>query len=393
MATACYIPDYLPASYKGVPFDAMTAESEHGRRGAVGEFPFGENTAYADLGRKNRTYSLRARFVENDHVLATGALIAAVESAGSGPLVHPTRGLVQAACKSMKVKDDLFDEVGVTYADLEFIEANDWPAGLSLGSTIFGTTTSLVLGAVEAVFLAGYTPRSVPSHRRTAVLDTAAAAVSTVRNEYAAANPNSTDLRVMRILADYDTILADHTLLADPKIVHTAIAGGLSAISRQVIGEDKYDAMRRVANSVATAANLPSKAGQSQEAVYTLMRVNAGAYLGQAALERRFATVDEALLYLDTATAVLSSEAKIAYDICNNDLFMELRRYIVSLSAQIYRQAYLLPGIVSYDFYGGVHPLVAAYAIYGDAKQLRELERSNIVGANGRFNSAVVGVG
>jgi hypothetical protein len=197
----------------------------------------------------------------------------------------------------------------------------------------------------------------------------------------------------MRILADYDTILADHTLLADPKIVHTAIAGGLSAISRQVIGEDKYDAMRRVANSVATAANLPSKAGQSQEAVYTLMRVNAGAYLGQAALERRFATVDEALLYLDTATAVLSSEAKIAYDICNNDLFMELRRYIVSLSAQIYRQAYLLPGIVSYDFYGGVHPLVAAYAIYGDAKQLRELERSNIVGANGRFNSAVVGVG
>ncbi|RPH73630.1 hypothetical protein EHM76_05065, partial [bacterium] len=43
--------DYVPASFKGVQFYCVDADVEGGRRGAEGEFPFGEETAYADLGR------------------------------------------------------------------------------------------------------------------------------------------------------------------------------------------------------------------------------------------------------------------------------------------------------------------------------------------------------
>ena len=114
MALGCYTAPYLPASFKGVPFEALTAESEHGRRGAEGEFPFGEQTAYADLGRKIRRYSLKARFVLNSHVDDSAALIAACESPGSGALAHPTRGIVNAACTSCKVSGGvplLFDNL------------------------------------------------------------------------------------------------------------------------------------------------------------------------------------------------------------------------------------------------------------------------------------------
>src|SRR5262245_39833440 len=90
--------DYLPASFNGVPFYCTEASSEHGRRGSEGEFPFGENTAYADLGRRIRTYTLSAVFRGDNHVREATALIAVCEAPGPGVLVHPTRGIVSAAC-------------------------------------------------------------------------------------------------------------------------------------------------------------------------------------------------------------------------------------------------------------------------------------------------------
>mgnify|MGYP001608437230 CR=1 FL=1 len=40
-------------------------------------------------------------------------------------------------------------------------------------------------------------------------------------------------------------------------------------------------------------------------------------------------------------------------------------------------RAYLLPALITYKFGGAVHSLVAAYAIYNDAKRFREIEASN----------------
>src|SRR5262245_33307215 len=124
--------DVVPASFKGVGFQCTDADAEGGRRGAEGEFPFGEDTAYADLGRKIRVYHLTAVFREDDHVGDSSALFAVCESPGPGILVHPTRGTVMAACRSCKVSDKLEEGQGETTAELEFVEAN--PVGGGLGS-------------------------------------------------------------------------------------------------------------------------------------------------------------------------------------------------------------------------------------------------------------------
>ena len=42
------IPHVLPASFKDVAFNAMSADAEHGRRGFTGEFPFGGETRDVD---------------------------------------------------------------------------------------------------------------------------------------------------------------------------------------------------------------------------------------------------------------------------------------------------------------------------------------------------------
>src|SRR4029079_15752726 len=101
--------DVVPASFKGVGFWCTEADIEGGRRGAEGEFPFGEDTAYADLGRKIRVFHLSAEFAEADHVWDSQALFDACQSPGPGLLVHPTRCTHMVACRSVKVTDNLGD--------------------------------------------------------------------------------------------------------------------------------------------------------------------------------------------------------------------------------------------------------------------------------------------
>lgn len=392
MATACYTPEYLPASFKGVPFDAIEASSDHGRRGAVGEFPFGEDTAYADLGRKAPTYTLRGRFVENNHIAASAALIAAVESPGSGPLVHPTRGIINVACTSLRVKDDVLEEQGVTYVDLEFVEANDWPGGLSFGADILGVSIDTVLGVAGAVFEATYQARAVPFHRQAQVYGTSRGVIDLVRTEFARAYTGSTDTKVIRSLMDFDTIMNDQERLIDPVVMRGAISSGIGAVVRKLSASESFASMRRIANATVMSSVLPGIAGQTQNAVLGFTHTVAGIYMAQTILAQRFTNANEAFGALSATETILQDEAKIAYAACQNELFLELRNYLTSVQAQLYPRIYVLPGVVEYNFSSSVHPLTAAYAIFGDAKKLRQLEAGNFLTATGRFEPIVVGV-
>lgn len=391
MATACYIASYLPASYKGVPMECMEAESEHGRRGATGEFPFGEDTAYADLGRKIRKYTLKVRFVENSHVADSAALIEACESPGAGPLIHPTRGIVQAACVSLKVRDDLIEEQGVTYGDLEMVEANEWPGGLLLGGSFNVLDISGIIDVARDLFLTAYRPEAAPYFRLGAILGAAAAQINAISREYQKATSQSKDDNVSRVISDFSFIANDTTLLSNPAMVDKAISLGIGAVAKALTGDAKFQAMRRIANSAARASALPPGSAEVENSIYALVRIVSGAYLAQAGLETNFTTMSQAFDYYDVASMVLISEASVAYRACDNILFISLRRFINSFQGSLLARANMLPSLVQYKFYSSSHPLAAAYAIFNDAKRHRELEASNIVSNTGRFAPMVIG--
>jgi hypothetical protein len=116
--------------------------------------------------------------------------------------------------------------------------------------------------------------------------------------------------------------------------------------------------------------------------------------MAEAAMGRTYAYLDEGLAAMDMTLTVLEDEAQAAYKDCDNGLFLELRKYATEFAKMMNDLSYRLPGLVTVDFMGGVYPLVAAYAIYNDAKRHRELETraSNIVDANGRFGPIVRGI-
>ena len=393
MAVGCYDPQYIPASFKGVPFEALEVSSEHGRRGAEGEFPFGEQTAYADLGRRIRRYTLSARFVENNHIAASGALIAACETLGPGLLVHPTRGVVTAACTKILVKDNPLEAQGETTVEMEFVEANTLASGFSFGASLVGLVLTPLVDALRSTYVTRYRPAQVMYLDKPAVLATAADAMTQLRNEYAKAIATAPTTAKWTTLAALDDVVTDTKTLLDPGKTFDNFTKGTVLVASALTGQDKYDAFRRIANWAAKNSTLGGAAGESQDAVYAAIRSLAAGYMARTALEIQVYTLEASLTLYDQVSAVLNQELEAIKATCDGFLYSTMRDFVIKAEAALLQRAYTLPAIKAYDFGAAVPSLVAAYEIYNDAKRFRDIEASNPLQMPFRIGPVVYAVG
>lgn len=393
MAEACYKPKYLTGSFKGVSFKVEDASSEHGRRGAEGEFPFGEVTGYADLGRKIRTYKISARFDGNDHILRAAALIAVCEAKGSGILVHPTRGVIlSAACRSLTVTDKPEESGGVTEVELDLVEANNWPNGLSLFGQLLGLLLGPLLTASRESFRSSYALATIQPFRVPAVVAAAQGQVLNIAGEYQnATTAKAADLARNRIINDLQRVAADPTMAANTNTMDRALSLGLQAIAMETSGVQKFDTFRRIANVSAKQSTFPAPAGVAENAVYSNVRAISAAYMAEGIYESEGMSNQEIFAKIDVVDAVLTQEMAAARALCDDALFLALSTFKTDTLAQLYDLAYNSPGQVIYKFGGSVHPVVAAYSIFGDAKRHRELETMNAISVSGRIGPAVAG--
>ena len=378
MAEACYKPNYLPASYKGVPFEALEVNSQHGRRGAQGEFPFGEETGYADMGRKIRTYSISGRFATNDHIALADALIAAVETPGPGILVHPTRGAFMAACQQLRVKDDPDAQIGVTTFDMDLVEANVLSGGLGLlVSNLLGLDLTPLVDAVSEFFLANYLTDNVPFYDTPTVLASSTTAINSIYTGYQQAAANSTDIKVYRGLASFKNLSEDVSQLLDKNVMLTAMTNGDALIDKYANSTIKTQLFRDIVNANSASWVVGTEGAIPINAVQTTMRTLGGGYMARSILETTPKDMNEAFTQYDTVSKVFDQELEILRDQCQSKMYVKLSRFYEDLRAQLLDRAYNSPALVQYQFPGTVHSIVAAYEIFGDASRFPEIEQRN----------------
>lgn len=380
MAMGCYNADeaYFPASYRGLSFTCETAESEHGRRGAEGEFPFSENTAWADLGRRIRSYTLKARFAANNHTAQARALVALCEMPGPGLLVHPTQGVVTVACRSCKVSDSPEKEAGVTYVDLDFVEASIFTSGFGFVGNLVALSLSAFLGSTVSSFQRRYQPANVRWYDARSVVSTMNDAVQQLQTGYLRASANENSQTKWQTVRDFRTITQDDFALNDADTAANVVQNSFSFIDQASAGNDKAAIMRAIINWATQNSGFPDEAGEAQNAVFTLVRLIAAAYLARSFTETKPLTVDEGLRQYDMVMAVLDQEAEIANADCyDTPLFLAIREFSVLVSRVLLSRAYESPTLVTYSFAGTTHGVVAAYEIFGDARRSRDLEGRN----------------
>jgi prophage DNA circulation protein len=94
-----------PGSWRGVPFVLDSGDTAAGRRVAIHEYPYRDDTWAEDLGRLPRRMSIQAWVVGDDCYQQRDAMIRACEQSGSGTLVHPTLGSIECVLMEFQTTD------------------------------------------------------------------------------------------------------------------------------------------------------------------------------------------------------------------------------------------------------------------------------------------------
>ncbi|MBB5462872.1 DNA circularization protein [Paraburkholderia sp. Cpub6] len=87
-----YFDQLRPASYRGVPFVSLGSEAAFGRRNQMHQYPQRDTPWIEDLGRGARRVRMHGFVIGDDVIAQRDVMIAAVETAGDGELIHPTLG-------------------------------------------------------------------------------------------------------------------------------------------------------------------------------------------------------------------------------------------------------------------------------------------------------------
>lgn len=145
------------ASFKGIPFIIVSADSDFGRRTVEHEFP-GQDVPYVeDLGKKGGVFSVEGQLLGGDYLEQRDQLKAACEEAGPGELIHPYYGTLNVTCKSITIRDS---RRSTRHADFQivFVETGELIVPYESVDTTAAvrTNSDLALANLEAPFVDNY---------------------------------------------------------------------------------------------------------------------------------------------------------------------------------------------------------------------------------------------
>lgn len=164
------------ASFRGVSFFTESHQFSGGRRGVTHEFPQKDRNRTEDLGKRVRQYSIEMLIFGDDYFDQRDKMVEALETEGSGELIHPYLGRVSVQVFGFSFTETIKDGRMVKFS-VEFTEAGE----LVFPEPEINTTAKTVAAAdeifigTEITFVEAYTSASgQPSH----VLDSAIADIN-----------------------------------------------------------------------------------------------------------------------------------------------------------------------------------------------------------------------
>ncbi|HEJ0068274.1 TPA: DNA circularization N-terminal domain-containing protein [Citrobacter koseri] len=113
------------ASFRGVPFSVEDDDASFGRRVQTHEYPNRDKPFTEDLGRAARRLTVNAYVIGDDYADKRDRLIAAVETAGPGTLVHPQYGEMQGSINGTVQVSHSSQEGRMSRITFEFVESGE----------------------------------------------------------------------------------------------------------------------------------------------------------------------------------------------------------------------------------------------------------------------------
>lgn len=388
--------NYLPASYKGVPFTIEESDDTVGRRGKSYEFPERDTPDYLDLGKKAITYSLTGYVYGDTHLLQANAMAAACQSFGPGPLVHPTFGVVQVACVSLKIKTSYKEKKRRTEFTFEFIEAGSYLGGVGSGIPLLDYALSVWPAFLTTMIAYSDNQLGQLSDRPETITSEFSRLVTSVHDELAGSDLTKSGpvfARLETSAGDYSTLKTASfaSLMNDgmnavrlystdafSRLVNVATAATITVGTTLV--PDSNASIGFSPNFAALVPGYDPESGLVREALnsmYMVTRLMALGNAGLASRKKKYATLFEAISDLDVILKGFDQETQILSQMGSNEEYAAAAKLRAAIIADMIKNNIGLPGIIFRQMGRQLPSLVMAYELYGDAKRAEELEKYN----------------
>jgi prophage DNA circulation protein len=151
-----------PASFRDVPFEVDVADKQGGRRVVVHEYPLGNEVEIEDLGDGAHRFSIEAFVLGDDYITRRDRLEAALDQAGPGVLVHPTRGRIDVVAEAYSTEDVRRGAGRCARIRIQFVRAPSVtrPTGVVDTQDATRASAALVDAAAAAQFEENFEPGS-----------------------------------------------------------------------------------------------------------------------------------------------------------------------------------------------------------------------------------------
>ncbi|MCW8918906.1 MAG: DNA circularization N-terminal domain-containing protein [Gammaproteobacteria bacterium] len=330
-------------SFRGVEFQFDAGDRPAGRRLQTHEYPLRDDPFTEDLGRSSRTYRIDAYLVGPGYLDVHDRLLAALEEAGAGELIHPFYGAVQVMVDGGSTRiSHSKDEGGMCRISMQFVEAGEqrFPAARVSSSHKLLDAANGLQEAADDSFLNNFSFSGWPAFVADATDQLLQKAGFTLPSGWSA--------------SDALSLLTDGIGSLDQAAVYELSASGVP-----------------IPGSAATPAR--ARIQDNARAVDRLIRQSALVRLAQDAAAREWVVYDDAMLSLRRISGLID-DAMLTADDGTYDALRSVRAAVV---AHIREQATDASRLMTYQPVQPQPALAIAYRLYGDANRAEEIVTRN----------------
>lgn len=371
------------ASFKDVEFEIENIQMECGNRLVTHEYPQQDTPYIENLGNKAKKITVQAWVIADDAYDRRNALLKAVEEKEPGTLVIPSIGEIEVYCEACSYSEDPMVRRKVAFT-LSFVQTGvqKYPDGeIDTKGTVISSSDDLITKG-QGIFAEAFSVEGFPSY----VFDDAASALGEITSALTdgfslVTSPLSDGVGFVTSQAEALAGLVD--LITNP----AALADGLVALFAE-FGEfslsDPFSTYTELASTGGVDAyqggayaRTPTAArtAKNREALSDFTRLVAvGMAAKTLANDERVVSYDEAVSRRDSVVDEIDA---LSMGPVSNKSYVELRALRSAVITDTNTRAAAKPRVKSYAFGESLPPMVASYAIYGDATKEEEIIKRN----------------
>lgn len=366
-------------SFRGAPFIVPEHDATFGRRTELHEYPLRDLPYVEDLGRKAREFSLTV-FVDGslttdgDYLPARDLLIAKLEEAGPGTLIHPYYGALLVSLTGPAKVNESTREGGRATFTLAFIESGELQFPDGTADTVVGVQDAADVAEIAALddFAKVFSVLALPDSYLTEIEAELTRTLSKLNDAVGSvAGPIAAEIR-----APYNM---GGAILGAVNKIGTVATEPLRALK---LYEGLFNAGN---NSPAVPTTTPTRVQQAQSTQAMQQMVQRGAVLRAttASAAAVYASLNDALATRDRLLAAIDAQMGATQIVTgapiDDDLYQALAGLRAAVNEDLTIRGGKLPRITSYTPPTTMPALVIAHRLYGDASRADEIvTRNNI---------------